>query len=401
MPADTRIYVDHGATTPTDPRVVEAMLPFLTEKFGNAGSVHQFGQEARAAVDQAREVIASAIGATPQEIVFTSGATEADNFAVLGAAWANETRGRHIITSTIEHHAVLEPVRFLQSRGFDVSYLPVDRYGRVDPDDVRGAIRADTVLISVMHANNEIGTLEPVAEIGRLARERGILMHTDATQSVGILPVHVGALAVDLLSMSAHKRYGPKGVGALYVRKGSNVARVQHGGSHERNRRAGTENVPAIVGFGAAIAIALDCMSDEAARLRRLRDRLIEGVARLDGAHLNGHPVERLPGNVNVSFEGADSESILLALDLRGVAASSGSACTSGSLEPSHVLSAIGLGPEVAAGTVRLTLGRWNTDEDIDDLRAVLPEVVGDLRAAAAGRPPRAVSYRSAQSSAR
>ena len=267
---DTRIYVDHGATTPTDPRVVEAMLPFFTEQFGNASSIHQFGQDARAAVDRSREVIASALGASPAEIVFTSGATEADNFAVLGAAWANEARGRHLIASPVEHHAVLEPLRFLQSRGFDVTYLPVDRDGRVDPDDVRAAIRPDTVLISVMHANNEIGTLEPVAEIGRLAREGGILMHTDATQSVGLLPVHVHALSVDLLSMSAHKRYGPKGVGALYVRKGSNVARIQHGGSHERNRRAGTENVPAIVGFGVAIRIAMECMYDEATRLRRL-----------------------------------------------------------------------------------------------------------------------------------
>lgn len=401
MPADRRIYVDHGATTPTDPRVVEAMLPFFTEKFGNASSVHQFGQEARAAVDRAREVVASAIGATPHEIVFTSGATEADNFAILGAAWANEARGRHIVTSSVEHHAVLEPLRFLQARGFDVTYLPVDRYGRVDPDDVRAVLRPDTVLISVMYANNEIGTLEPVAEIGRLARERGILTHTDATQAVGILPLQVGALGVDLLSMSAHKRYGPKGVGALYVRKGSNVARIQHGGSHERNRRAGTENVPAIVGFGAAIRIALECMSEEAARLARLRDRLIERLARIQGAHLNGHPVERLPGNVNVSFEGADSESILLALDFQGVAASSGSACTSGSLEPSHVLSAIGLPPEIAAGTIRLSLGRWNTDEDVDALLTIVPDVIENLRAASAGRPPRAVPHRAAQSSAR
>lgn len=398
MSTHRRIYVDHGATTPTDPRVVEAMLPFFTEKFGNASSVHLFGQEARATVDRAREIIASAIGAAPQEIVFTSGATEADNFAVLGAAWANEAHGRHIITSSIEHHAVLEPARFLQSRGFDVTYLPADRYGLVDPDGVRAAIRSDTVLISVMHANNEIGTLEPVAEIGRLARERGILMHTDATQSVGILPVHVDALSVDLLSMSAHKRYGPKGSGALYVRKGAKVARIQHGGSHERNRRAGTENVPAIAGFGTAIAIARESMSEESARLRRLRDRLIEGLLRIDATHLNGHPAERLPGNVNVSFEGTDSESILLALDFQGVAASSGSACTSGSLEPSHVLSAIGLPPEIAAGTVRLTLGRWNTDQEVDDLLEIFPEVIGNLRAASAGRPQRTAPHRPAPS---
>lgn len=388
MSADRRIYLDHGATTPTDPRVVEAMLPFFAEKFGNAGSVHAFGQEAREAVDRARALVATAVGASPQEIVFTSGATEADNFAILGAAWANESRGRHIITSAVEHHAVLEPCRFLESRGWEVSYLCVDGDGRVDPDDVRRAIRGDTTLISVMHANNEIGTLEPVAEVGRIARERGILMHSDATQSVGILPVNVDALSVDLLSMSAHKRYGPKGVGALYIRKGSKLARVQHGGSHERNRRAGTENVPAIVGFGTALAIALPGMDGEAARLRRLRDRLIDGLTSHPGARLNGHRSDRLPGNVNVSFEGTDSESILLALDLRGVAASSGSACTSGSLEPSHVLSAIGLPPEAAAGTVRLTLGRWNTDQEVDDLLAMIPEILRSLRGVRAGARP-------------
>ncbi len=364
------------------------MVPYFTQKFGNAGSIHGFGQEAREAVDRAREIVASAIGASPQEIVFTSGATEADNFAVLGAAWANETRCTrcHLITSRIEHHAVLEPCRFLEEHGFEVTYLPVDRTGWVDPDDVRHAIRPDTILISVMSANNEIGTLEPVAEIGRIARDQGILMHTDATQSVGIMPVHVNALSVDLLSLSAHKRYGPKGVGALYVRKGSKLARVQSGGSQERNRRAGTENVPGIVGFGAALALALEVMDEEASQLRRLRDRLIDELTRLDGAHLNGHRTDRLPGNVNLSFEGTDSESLLLALDFQGVAASSGSACTSGSLEPSHVLSAIGLSPEIAAGTVRLTLGRWTTSQDVDDLLTIFPEVLRSLRPALAGR---------------
>ena len=387
-----RIYVDYGATTPTDPRVVEAMVPYFTDKFGNAGSIHALGQEAREAVDRAREIVASAIGASPQEIVFTSGATEADNFAVLGAAWGNEARGRHLITSSIEHHAVLEPCLFLEGRGFEVTYLPVDRTGWVDPDDVRRAIRPDTILISVMSANNEIGTLEPVAEIGRIARDRGILMHTDATQSVGISPVHVDALSVDLLSLSAHKRYGPKGVGALYVRKGSKLTRVQGGGSQERNRRAGTENVPGIVGFGAALALALEVMDEEASQLRRLRDRLIDELARLDGAHLNGHRTDRLPGNINLSFEGADSESLLLALDFQGVAASSGSACTSGSLEPSHVLTAIGLRPEIAAGTVRLTLGRWTTSQDVDDMLTIFPEVLRSLRPALAGRARRAAS---------
>ncbi len=383
MSAQRRIYMDHAATTPVDPRVVDAMLAYFTERFGNASSVHQFGQEAREAVDRAREAVARAIGAQPSEIVFTSGATEADNFAVLGTAWANEDRGRHIITSAVEHHAVLEPCRFLESRGFEVTYVPVDRYGRVDPDDVRRAIRPDTILISVMHANNEIGTLQPVAEIARLGRERGILVHTDATQSVGILPVRVDELGVDLLSLSAHKRYGPKGVGALYIRRGARVARIQHGGAHERNRRAGTENVPGIVGMGAALDLAVQEMEEEAARLRRLRDRMIAGLLQIDGARLNGHPTERLPGNVNVSFAGTDSESLLLALDLRGVAASSGSACTAGSLEPSHVLSAIGLPPEVAAGTLRFSLGRGTTEQDVDDVLALMPEIVAAVRRAA------------------
>ncbi len=377
-----RVYADHGATTLVDPRVVDAMLPFFSSKFGNASSVHQWGQEAREAVDVARERVAGAVGATPAEIVFTSGATESDNFAILGAAYANDAKGRHLVTSSVEHHAVLEPCRFLESRGWEVTYLPVDRHGTVDPDDVRRAIRDDTVLVSVMHANNEIGTIEPVAEIGRRARERGVLMHTDAAQSTGLLSINVDDLSVDLLSMSAHKRYGPKGIGALYVRKGAKVSRIQHGGSHERNRRGGTENVPGIVGFGAAIEIALDSKEEEAARLERLRDRLIQSLRGIEGAHLNGHPTRRLPGNVNFSFEGVDSESLLMALDFQGVAASSGSACTSGSLEPSHVLAAIGLPAEIAAGTVRLSLGRGNTEAEIDALAHVVPEVVGSLRAA-------------------
>ncbi len=376
------VYADHGATTPTDPRVLEAMRPYFAEKFGNPSSVHAFGQDAREAVDLARERVAAAVSANASEIVFTSGATEADNFAVLGAAFANESRGRHLITSAVEHHAVIEPCRFLASRGFEVTYLAVDQYGRVDPDDVVGALREDTILVSVMHANNEVGTLEPVAEIGRLVRARGILMHTDATQSVGILPVNVDDLSVDLLSMSSHKRYGPKGAGALYVRKGAKIARIQHGGAHERNRRGGTENVPAIVGFGLALQLAGDSMVDEATRLRAWRDRVFAGLKNVEGAHPNGHPTDRLPGNVNVSFAGTDSESILMALDFRGIAASSGSACTSGSLEPSHVLTAIGLPPELAAGTVRFSLGRTNTDAEVDYLVEVLPEIISTLRTA-------------------
>src|SRR3990172_1801919 len=287
------VYADYGATTPVDPRVVEAMLPYFTDRFGNASSVHQFGQDAREGVDRARATVAGVVGARPQEIVFISGATEADNFAVLGAAYANEDRGRHIVTTSVEHHAVLEPCRFLEARGFEVTYLPVDRAGMVGPDDVLAALRKDTILVSVMHANNEIGTLEPVAEVGRAVRERGILMHTDATQSVGLLPVNVDDLSVDVLSLSAHKRYGPKGVGALYVRKGARLTRIQHGGSHERNRRARTEAVPLIVGVGKAMELASDHMDGEAARLRALRDRLRVGLAGIDGAHDNGHPERR------------------------------------------------------------------------------------------------------------
>ncbi|HET6781998.1 MAG TPA: cysteine desulfurase family protein [bacterium] len=378
----TRVYADHGATTPTDPRVVEAMLPFFSEKYGNASSVHQWGQDAREAVDAARELIAAGIGAKPAEIVFTSGATESDNFAVFGAAYANEKKGRHVVTSSVEHHALLESCRFLENRGWEVTYLPVDRHGVVDPDDVRGSIRDDTVLVSIMHANNEIGTTEPIAEIGRIVKERGALMHTDAAQTFGIVPVDVDDLCVDLLSISAHKRYGPKGIGGLYIRKGAHVSRIQHGGSHERNRRGGTQNVPAIVGFGKAMEIALASMGEESARLAQMRDGLTDGLARIDGAHLNGHPSRRLPGNVNFSFEGVDSESVLMALDFQGVAASSGSACTSGSLEPSHVLAAIGRPPHIAAGTIRLSLGRPTTPDDVAYLSRVVPDVISSLRGA-------------------
>jgi len=375
-----RVYADHGATTPVDPRVLAAMLPYFSEEFGNAGSVHAWGQRAREAVDAAREQVARAIGASPAEVVFTSGATESDNFAVVGAALANEDRGRHLVVSAVEHHAVLEPCRFLESRGFAITYVPVDTQGRVDPGRVRGALRADTVLISVMHANNEIGTIQPVAEIGRMARERDILMHSDAAQTAGLVPVDVGDLSVDLLSLSSHKRYGPKGVGALYVRTGARLSRVQHGGAHERNRRAGTENVAGIVGFGAALHLAHDLMAPEAARLRAWRDRLRAAIAEIPGAHLHGDPEDALPGTVSASFEGTDSESLLMALDFRGIAASSGSACTSGSLEPSHVLRAIGVPPDVARGTVRLSLGRGTTADEVEYLIGALAEVVEQLR---------------------
>jgi cysteine desulfurase len=377
------VYLDHAATTPVDPRVVHAMLPYFTERAGNASSVHAYGQEARAAVDQARAQVAAAVGARPAEIVFTSGATESDNLAVMGVALATEARGRHIVTTPIEHHAILEACHFLEHRGYSVTYIPVDSRGIVDPDDVQRALRADTILISVMAANNEIGTLQPVAEIGRIARERNIPFHSDATQLVGAASVSVDALHVDLLSMSAHKRYGPKGVGALYIRPGVSLTPVQRGGSHERGRRGGTENVPGIVGFGAALRIAIGEMDHERTRLIALRDRLISEALQLPGAHLNGDPVRRLPNNVNLSFDRTDSQSLVMGLDLQGVAASSGSACSSGSMDPSHVLVALGVPPDRAAAAVRLTLGRGTTDADVAYTLNVLRDVVARLQRAA------------------
>ncbi len=375
-----RVYLDHAATTPVDPRVVAAMLPYFTEKAGNASSIHGFGQETRTAVEQARAEVAGLIGVLPSEIVFTSGATEADNLAVLGVALATEDRGRHIVTSAIEHHAIHEACRFLEERGYEVTYVPVDGRGIVDPDGVRRALRPDTVLVSVMAANNEIGTLQPIGEIGRIARERGVPFHSDATQMVGALPVNADDLSVDLLSMSAHKRYGPKGIGALYVRTGAPLRRIQHGGSHERGRRGGTENVPGIVGFGAALRVAREEMAGEGARLIALRDRMIREALTIPGARLNGDPALRLPNNVNLSFEGTDSQSLVIGLDLHGVAASSGSACTSGSLEPSHVLVALGLPPDLAVGAVRLTLGRGTTEVDVAYALEVLRDVVTRLQ---------------------
>lgn len=377
-----KIYLDYAATTPTDPRVVEAMLPYFTDSFGNPSSIHSFGQEGKKAIEEARDRVANLIGAKNEEIVFTSGGTEADNFALKGVAFANEKKGNHIVTTAIEHHAVIETGKFLEERGFKVTYLPVDREGLVKPEEVQKAITDKTILISVMHANNEIGTIEPVAEIGKIAQEREIYFHTDAVQTTGYLPLDVDKLNVDLLSMSSHKLYGPKGVGALYIRKGTRIISFMNGGEQERRRRASTENVPGIVGFGRACEITKEEMEKEAKRLTFLRDRLIEGILeRIKEVRLNGHPTQRLPNNVNISIKFVEGESMLLNLDLAGVAVSTGSACSSSTLEPSHVLLAIGLSPEIAHGSLRLTLGRGTEEEDIDQVLEVLPKIVKRLRA--------------------
>ena len=377
-----RIYLDYAATTPTHPEVVKAMLPYFTDAFGNPSSIHFHGQEAKGAIEEARVKVANLINARDEEIVFTSGGTEADNFALKGVAFANEDKGNHIITSSIEHHAVIEPCKLLEGRGFSVTYLPVDEYGLVEPDEVRRAITDKTIIISVMHANNEVGTIERIAEIGKIAKEAEIYFHTDAVQMVGHIPVDVNELGVDLLSMSAHKLYGPKGVGALYIRKGTKLVAFMHGGEQERRRRASTENLPGVVGFGKAVELAGQEMSEEEKRLTYLRDQLVKGLLeRIDHTRLNGHPTMRLPSNVNVSVDYVEGESMVLNLDLEGICASTGSACSSSSLEPSHVLLAMGLSHEQAHGSLRFTLGKWTTEEEIRRVLEVLPRIVAKLRA--------------------
>jgi cysteine desulfurase len=377
-----RIYLDYAATTPVRPEVLEAMRPYFTERFGNPSTIYSYGQEARTAVEGARVSLAALIGSRPEEIVFTGGGTEADNYAILGTAYANETRGRHIITTAIEHHAVLETCRFLEKRGFKLTYLPVDGHGLVDPAAVKKAITPQTVLVSVMHANNEVGTIEPLAEIGAITREAGIWFHTDAVQTTGHVPIDVNQLGVDLLAMSAHKLYGPKGVGALYIQKGIRPVSFIHGGEQESGRRAGTENVPGIVGFGKAAELAREELQPEQGRLTALRDKLIAGILeRIDNARLNGHPVQRLPNNVNITVDFVEGESMCLSLDMEGICASTGSACSSGSLEASHVLLAMGLRHEQAHGSLRFTLGRWTKEEEIEKVVAVLGATVARLRA--------------------
>lgn len=377
------IYMDHAATTAVDPRVVEAMLPYFTDKYGNASSIHSFGREAHQVMEGARKTVADILGASPEEIIFTSCGTESDNLAIRGVGFAQQHRGNHIITSPIEHHAVGHTCEQLERRfGFEVTYVPVDKYGRVDPDVVGRAITDRTVLITVMYANNEVGTIQPIAEIGRLARAKGIPFHTDAVQAGGTLDLSVNALNVDLLSLSAHKFYGPKGVGILYQRRGTPLLPMQTGGGHERGRRAGTENIPYIVGLATALQLAQQHRESNNARIAALRERLIAGVLHsIPDSYLTGHPTERLPNSASFGFRGIEGEAILLSLDLMGVAASSGSACTSGATEPSHVLTSMGLPVDICQSSLRLTLGNDNTQQDVDYVLSILPVIVRKLRA--------------------
>ena len=390
-----RIYLDHNATTPVHPEVKEAMLPYFDEFFGNASSVHSYGREAREAIDTAREHVAELIGASsPTEIVFTSGGTEADNHTIKGTAYSkmggkgsdfsrnSAPRNNHIIISPIEHHAVENSCEYLEKKGFEVTRLKVDEHGVIDLQNLEDSIKDTTILISVMHANNEVGTIQPLAEVGKIAKERGIILHTDAVQSVGKIPVNVNELGVDLLSLSGHKIYGPKGIGVLYIRRGTRIDSLLHGGHHERNRRAGTENVPGIVGLGKATEIAKKEMESEREHLWTLTEKLSSGIQeKIEFVRQNGHPEQRLPNTLNFSFQFIEGEGLILSLDMHGISVSTGSACTSGSLEPSHVLTMMGLSAEIAHGSVRFSLGRDNTEEEIDYVLEVLPNVVNRLRA--------------------
>ena len=375
------IYLDNAATTRTAPEVVEAMLPYFSEFYGNASTVYEFGGKSREAVSEAREIIAKAIGARDNEIYFTAGGSEADNWAIKATAEAYKEKGKHIITSKIEHHAVLHTCQWLEQNGYEVTYLDVDEFGVVKLEELKKAIRPDTILISIMFANNEIGTIEPVAEIGKIAREHGILFHTDAVQAFGQVPIDVDELNIDMLSSSGHKLNGPKGIGFLYIRKGVKIRSFVHGGAQERKRRAGTENVPGIVGFGKAVELAMADMKERTGKERELRDYLMERVMKeVPYTRVNGDRLNRLPNNVNFCFQFVEGESLLIMLDMKGICGSSGSACTSGSLDPSHVLLAIGLPHEIAHGSLRLTLGEDTTKEDIDYTVEAIKEIVNQLR---------------------
>jgi cysteine desulfurase len=372
--------MDNSATTPVRKEVVEEMLPYLTENFGNPSSIYDPGKVSKRAIEKARQKVADAIGADENEIYFTSGGTESDNWAVKGIAFANRHKGKHIITTSIEHHAVLHACSWLEGQGFEVTYLPVDKFGMVSPEELKNAIRDDTILISVMLANNEIGTIQPVEEIGKIAREKKIYFHTDAVQAIGHVLIDVKKMNIDLLSLSGHKFEGPKGCGALYIRKGTKIEALLHGGDQERKRRAGTENVPAIVGLGKAIELAAGEIEEANKPLMDMRERLIEGLLKIPKTHLNGHPSQRLANNVNITFEYIEGESLLLLLNAKGIFASTGSACNSTSLEPSHVLTACGVPHEIVHGSLRLSPGRLNTREDVDRVLEVLPEIVQKLR---------------------
>ncbi len=376
------LYLDHSATTPVDPRVRDAMLPYFTEIFGNPSSLHRYGQRALAAVDEARQTVADILGAHTREIIFTANGTEANNLALRGVALANRARGNHIITTPIEHHAILRTCEQLEREfDFEITYVPVNRYGVVDPDDVARAITDRTILISIMYANNEVGTVEPISEIGELARARGIYFHTDAVQAGGYLNVDVNELNVDLMSLGSHKFHGPKGVGVLYLRDGIKISPTQTGGRQERGRRAGTENVPYVVGFAKALEIAQSERNTNNAKLRENRERLVEGLLEsIAGAELTGHPEQRLPGHSSFVIPGAIGDEMVFALDLAGIAVSTGSACTAGSPEPSHVLAAMGYAPDVARGALRITLGRENTNAEIENAMRIIPATIEKIR---------------------
>lgn len=380
-----RVYFDHSATTPTDPMVVEAMLPFLNEKFGNPSSIHSFGREVKVALEEARETVADFCNVRAADIYFASGGTESDNMAIKGVAYELKNKGKHIITSKVEHHAVLHTCEFLEKEGFEVTYLNPDKYGMIRPEAVENAIRKDTILITIMHANNEVGTINPIEQIGVIARDKGVLFHTDAVQTFGKIPINLSTLPVDLMSMSGHKIYGPKGIGVLYIQRGVRLMQLTHGGGHERNRRPGTENIPGIVGLAKAVALRRACMMDESISVKILRDKFHKKITEaIHRVFLNGHPEQRLAGHLNLSFQGIEGEALLLSLDLKGVAASSGSACTSGSIDPSHVLSAMGIKPELAQSSIRFTLGKDNTEDDVDYAASILPEIVQRLRSMSA-----------------
>lgn len=376
-----KVYLDYAATTPVDPRVLKAMLPFFTEKFANTMSLHSLGQQAKEALENARWVVANFIGARLDEIVFTSSATESNNLALKGIALANKNRGNHIIISAIEHPCIIESAKWLKGQGFEITEIKTDKYGLVDPEDVKKFIKKETILVSIMHANNEIGTIQPIEEIGKICKERGVYFHTDAVQSLGKIEVNVDKLNVDLLSGSSHKIYGPKGVGFLYIRKGTKILPLLHGGGHEFGLRSSTVNLPGIIGFAKAIEICQKEMKKESERLRKLSNKLIQGVLeKIEGSRLNGHPQKRLPNIVNFSFERVEGESLVLRLDMEGIFVSTGSACSSAKLTPSHVLLAIGLSPALAHGSLRFSLGRWTKKDEIDYVLKILPKIVEDLR---------------------